>query len=393
MSRTLGPGRGAECVGLHMNDMDRFSALIREQREELLARWRRQVRELPAAQHLDTPTLTDHIPQLLDELIAAFHAQTTTTIPDALGERTPPAHGAQRLADGFDIEEVVAEYNILRGCLHDLADVHGLTLQGRPFRVLNRMLDGAIGMAVQTYAAAQAEQVQRRREEYLAFVMHDLRTPLGAVSLASDLLTESLVGHTEGTRLHVVLSTLRRNVGHLSALVARVIKENVNLEAEAGHKLERRVFDLWSLVESLVHDLQPVAQASRTRLVNAVEDEMTVYADASLLRRVLQNLIANAIDYAPDKSVTIGTSATRPDGTVECWVRDDGIGIAEDRLDKVFDKHETDPSKVGRLGLGLAIVKALVEAHGGTVRVESTLGSGTCFTLRLPGRDASDGAQ
>jgi signal transduction histidine kinase len=68
-------------------------------------------------------------------------------------------------------------------------------------------------------------------------------------------------------------------------------------------------------------------------------------------------------------------------------VRDDGAGIAADRLDKVFDKHETDPNRVGRLGLGLAIVKTLVEAHGGTVRVESSPGAGACFTLRLPGGD------
>ena len=107
------------------------------------------------------------------------------TIPEALLEGSPPAHGLQRHQDGFDIEEVVAEYNILRGCIHDLADNNGLSLQGKPFHILNRVLDEAIGLAVQTFATQQALEVQRRREEYLAFVAHDLRTPLNAISLAA----------------------------------------------------------------------------------------------------------------------------------------------------------------------------------------------------------------
>ena len=65
---------------------------------------------------------------------------------------SPPAHGLQRLEDAFDIEEVVAEYNILRGCIHDLADDNGLSLQGKPFHIINRVFDHAIGLALQAYA-------------------------------------------------------------------------------------------------------------------------------------------------------------------------------------------------------------------------------------------------
>ncbi len=87
-----------------------------------------------------------------------------------------------------DIEEVVAEYNILRGCIHDLADENGLTLQGKPFYIINLVFDHAIGVALETYATQRALDVQRRREEYLAFVAHDLRTPLNAISLAGRVL-------------------------------------------------------------------------------------------------------------------------------------------------------------------------------------------------------------
>ena len=133
--------------------------MIRE-RDALLTRWRQQVRLLPSARLLDTPTLNDHIPEFLEELAAALRSRSDETIQEAVTAGTPPAHGQQRAHDGFDIVEVVAEYNILRECLHDLADANGLTLQGRPFRVVNRMLDGAIGAAVNTFATQRALEVQ-----------------------------------------------------------------------------------------------------------------------------------------------------------------------------------------------------------------------------------------
>jgi len=145
------------------SDLDKLAALILRERDTLLAQWRKEVRALPSAQHLDAPTLNDHVPQLIEEVAAALQARSDETIPEALSEASPPAHGLQRVEDGYDIEEVVAEYNILRGCIHDLAQANGLTLQGKPFHILNRVLDGAIGLAVQTFANQRALQVRERR--------------------------------------------------------------------------------------------------------------------------------------------------------------------------------------------------------------------------------------
>ena len=107
------------------NEVVRLGVLVRAERKALLDGWRAQVRTLPSAQGLDTPTLNDHIPGLIDELASALLVGTEQTIAEAVAEGTPPAHGLQRYQDGFDIEEVVAEYNILRGCVHDLATSHG----------------------------------------------------------------------------------------------------------------------------------------------------------------------------------------------------------------------------------------------------------------------------
>lgn len=370
-------------------NLDKLAALIKSERDALLALWRKQVRQLPSAKHLDTPTLNDHIPGLLNELANAFHLALDKTIPEAMLEGTAPSHGIQRYEDGFDIVEVVAEYNILRACIYDLAEQHELELQGAAFHILNRLLDEAIGLAVQTFATQQGLAVQRRREEYLSFVAHDLRTPLSAISLAARVLELTHAGRGDTTEIPRMLKTLRRNVQQLQLMVDKVLKENDHILAKSGVNLECREMDLWPTVEELIHDLQPVAETAAARLINAVAVEQSVYADASLLRRILQNLLSNAIKYSPRGEIIIGARTAADGSGVECWVSDNGAGVPKQRIEVIFDKLETDPEMEGGTGLGLAIVKTFVEAHGGQVSVESTEGVGTTFRFTLPARQAA----
>jgi two-component system phosphate regulon sensor histidine kinase PhoR len=366
--------------------LEKLAGLIEREREALLVQWRQQVCRLPCAQGLDAPTLDDHVPELLDELAAAFRHVSDETIPESVLQGTPPAHGRQRLQDGFDIVEVVAEYNILRGVLHDFAERNQVGLRGRAFHIVNRMFDDAIGVAVQTFATQQALDVQRRREEYLAFVAHDLRTPLSAISLAAQTLTRGLVGRNADPEIARMLKTLQRNGRRLEELVDGVLKESDHVGTEAGVKVVAREFDLWPLVEAVVRDLQPVAETAATRVINSVPDDLIAYGDAGLVRRVLQNLVANAINFSPRGEVIIEARATDAPGGVECWVRDNGAGIPADRLEIIFDKGETDSEQEGASGLGLPIVKAFVEAHGGEVTAESQEGKGSTFRFTLPGR-------
>lgn len=365
-----------------------LAALLEREREMLLKSWRDQVRQLPSAKGLDVPTLNDHVPALLDELVSALRQVADKSIPEALLEGSPPKHGQQRQLVGFDIVEVVAEYNILRACIQDLTESHGLTLQGKAFHILNRVLDEAIGLAVQTFATQRALDLQKRREEYLAFVAHDLRTPLNAISLATRVLELRMANDAAIPDTGQMLRTLRRNVTHLEALVENVLKENANVQTEVGVKLERRTLDLWPLVEALIHDLHPVAGTASIQLRNEVPEDLVAFADASLLRRVFQNLVANAIKYTPRGEVVLG-ARSEPNNGVECWVRDNGTGIPADRLDAIFDKLETDPERPGGTGLGLTIVKTFVEAHGGQVSVESKEGIGSTFRFTLPGLGSS----
>jgi two-component system, OmpR family, phosphate regulon sensor histidine kinase PhoR len=367
-----------------MNGLNEMAALIRQQRDAVLSSWRQQVKQLPSARNLDTPTLNDHIPQLLDELADALAPRPDRTSPEALAKGTSPVHGLMRFREGYDIEEVVAEYNILRRCVHDLAKNHGLTLESGSFDIMNDVLDRAIGLAVQTYATERALELQKRREEYLAFVAHDLRTPLNAVAVAVTVLEESFRDGNAREDTEWMLKTLRRNAQQLQELVEKIIQENTNLSTESRIKLEPREFDLWPLVEALIYDLRPLAKTNGTQLVNEVPHHLVVYADASLLKRVFQNLISNSVRYTVHGNVVLGARESKSDGTLECWVIDDGAGFSKDKLQKVFDEFESDSANGSGLGLGLAIVKNFIEAHGGRVSVESTGGKGSKFRFTLP---------
>jgi signal transduction histidine kinase len=369
-----------------MSELNQLAALIQREREAIVARWRQQVRELPSARNLDVATLNDHIPGLLDELSEALQANSDQSIPEALADGSPPIHGLQRLKDAFDIEEVVAEYHVLRGCIHHLADENGVNLQGRPIHIINRVFDHSIGLALKSYATEQALEVQQRREDYLAFVAHDLRTPLFAISLAERVLQETLSTEGISTTSAKMLGALCRNVKQLEQLVAKVLEENANLQTEAGMKLVRRELDLWFLVESLTYELHPVAGSAGTELSNQVPEDLLAFADAGLLRRLFQNLIANAIKYTPGGRIVIGALDLPEDGVVECWVSDDGAGIPREFLEKIFEKGESDPEDAGGTGLGLTIVKTVVEAHGGKVTAESVEGVGSTFRFTLPHR-------
>ena len=368
------------------NNLHELAGLIRVRSSELLAHWRRDVRVLKGAEHLDVPTLNDHIPAFIDELITALEHGRVESVAEAHAEGCPSAHGMQRLHDGFDIVEVVAEYNILRDALQNLAESHGLDLKGDAGRTVNRLLDGAIGVAVRTYATERALEIQQRREERLAFVVHDLRTPLSAMAVATEVLDETLPAQAGDTEPAEMVKTLRRNIDRLQAIVTNVMQEEVNLVTNTTSKLERRDVDLWPFVERFIEDLRPLAEANATRLINDVPEDLVVFADATLLTQILQNLLSNAIRFTPRGNVTVGARVLND--AVECWVKDDGDGIPQDRLDLVFEKLETDPDpEKSGTGLGLAIVKQAVEAHGGTVTLESRPERGSTFTFTLPHRD------
>lgn len=373
------------------DDLQKFADAIRRNREKLLRDWREQVRRLPTAEKLDVPTLNDHIPPLLDQLISALTVGETESVLQLELEHSPRVHGSQRLHAGFDIVEVVAEYNILRELLHTAAEHESIEVTPEISRILNRIVDGAIALAVDTYAKERALEMQQRREEHLSFIMHDLRTPLTAMHTVGQILGDALPPEARTQRIDNMLAIFRRNSDRVNALLKVATQEQYNMAASTVFelKVEPRDFDLWPMVEGLIHDLRPLSESRPVRMVNAVPEDLVVFADAVLLNQVFQNLLANAIKYTAAGQIVVGAEYIDEHSTVECFVKDTGPGIPADRLKKIFEKFETDPANKGGQGLGLAIVKQIVEAHGGTVVAESAADQGSAFKFTLPKKSHS----
>ncbi len=355
-----------------------FSGILREKKATLIACWHASVRALPGAAELDGPALRDHIPQFIDEMILAI-ARHDEKVSHG-GKGSPVEHGIQRLAAGFDIKEVVIEYNILRAAVHDVAEESGMLLGADDWGVINHIIDDAVAWAVDTFSREQSAELHRRRNEYFSFVMHDVRTPLNAISLTAYLLSDELGTDSQCSDM---LQVLQRNVGRIDGLIRRVIEENAQPDSPEGLVPVRREIDLWPLVHRLLQDMQPVAEAAKVRIGNAVPRHLTATADANLIARTLQNLIGNAVKFAPGGEIEVGAKPI--ENGVECWVRDNGPGIPPERLERIFEKGETDadPARAG-FGLGLAISKKIIESHGGTISIESQLGRGAEFRFSIP---------
>jgi len=349
--------------------------------EEIIAEWRQQTDALLRELHLDTPTITDHIPDVIAEITRDLALSRDGTLSAEHTRGSPPAHGVQRFHDGLDVGEVVAEYNLLRTAFVTVAERHDLYVVGDAARIINHRIDETVRLAVMAFAAQQALIRKEQEDEHLAFIAHDLRTPLNAVSLLLDELREGLDPKALADAGDL-FEILRRNLQRVGDLIKRVLDTNVQPSgAGSSFQPERRAFELGPLVQRLILDLRAVSSKHAIEVVNEIPRALTVFADAGLIAQVFQNLLGNAFKYAAQGRVVV--SARNDAGTVTCVVRDNGAGIPLEMLSKVFDKMATDPDKEGT-GLGLVIVKQIVEAHGGTVSAESTLGSGATFSFTIP---------
>jgi len=354
--------------------------------EEIIAEWRLQAAQLLIDLQLDKPTITDHIPDVIAEITRDLALSREGTLSAEHTRGSPPAHGVQRFHDGLDVGEVVAEYNLLRTAFITVADRHHLYVVGEASRIINRRIDEAVRLAVMAFAAQQALIRKEQEDEHLAFIAHDLRTPLNAVSLWVEELKSGL---DERALMDAAdaFEGLRRNLQSVEALVKRVMETNVQVSGTgSSFRPERRKFELWPLTQRLILDLRSVSSKHAIEVVNEVPRALTMDGDAGLISQVFQNLLGNAFKYAARGRVVV--SAREDAGTVTCVVRDNGAGIPLEMLSKVFDKLATDPEKEGT-GLGLAIVKQIVEAHGGTVLAESVHGTGATFTFSIPPAEES----
>jgi signal transduction histidine kinase len=229
-----------------------------------------------------------------------------------------------------------------------------------------------------------AEQASRAREQVMAIVSHDLKNPLATIQMAASFLLEDLVpddaAHgAERQQLHAIHRCTER--------MYRLIHDLLNVAAiEAGQLVvARSPLEVDVLVNDALELLNPLAEAKRIALVAGLSPALPpVAADRERMLQVFSNLGGNAVKFTPQDG-RIEIHAALRNAMVEFVVLDTGPGIASDDLPHVFDRF-WQAKKTARYGagLGLAIAKGIVEAHGGSIRAESTPGRGSSFTFTLP---------
>lgn len=232
--------------------------------------------------------------------------------------------------------------------------------------------------------ASQIEANDRMRRAFISNVSHELRTPVAII----DGTVERQMRHPEelGPQQLGVLQVIQKE----SRMLARMIGDLFTMTRidEASLRLERRALDVARLAAECVEGISNLAwNESRVSIESLVPPDVPpVFADETRIRQIISNLLYNALRHTPEGGLIV--LQARPVGTmVQISTSDTGRGIPPEALPNVFDRYfqaERDERHAGGTGLGLAIVKQLVEAHGGTISVESEVGQGTTFRFTLP---------
>ena len=346
----------------------------------------------PAAETMDSAALRDHARSILlasarDMCKPQTPAEQAAKSRGEGPEKTPSldvagaSHGELRHTVGFDLVQMTSEFRHLRACVIRLwvnsLQSSDLTYFQDMIR-FNEAIDEALAESTATYA----EQVNRSRDIFLAILGHDLRAPLQAVSMSTELLLRKAV--LDGDALKCAVN-IQRSTRHLAVMVGDLLEL---VRSRLGKRLP---------IEPAPMDL---AEAAREAIARAsagqpeceptldVQGDTRGTWDLRRLDQMLQNLIGNALQHGSSKREVKLTLKGETD-SVRLTVHNDGDPIPSDAIPTIFDPLvrsacEELGEPTTSLGLGLFIVKEVVDAHEGTIEVSSHELDGTTFTVELP---------
>jgi signal transduction histidine kinase len=316
------------------------------------------------------------------ELGLPLHGTVAERLLALAGRTTEPARFEQRMRElGRDLAPSEDEFE--------------LSESGRVFRGYTAPIarhDGTVVGRIWTLREVTADRrLERLRDAFVAAVSHELRTPLTSITGFLELLADEEEALSPAGRRYV--DAIRRSNARLQDAV-----EDLLLVAEIeADRLELRPepTDLAELARAAVEAALPAAADHGIALRLDVDGRLPLDGDADRLRQVLDNLVSNALKFTPaGGSVTL--SARNGSGPLRVEVSDTGIGVPQAELGQLFSRFYRASTATRRAipgtGVGLVIARAIVEAHGGTISLESSEGEGTRVTVTLPAGQAAGGA-
>ena len=372
-------------------DMGPIAEALARRRGEILAAWLKAALEQPF--HADNPhaAVADHIPSLLENIIGVlrrsdYRDDVQPPMDDPAVIDAAKAHAQMRFEQGLGPVAIVTEFRLLR---HEIGRALIKSIEDAPARDIlagQAVIDDALDGAATVGLDALSDRVESLREEFLATTVHDIRQPItlvtGSLDLAArwlgepgfdraritEVVTSALVAVNE---INIMLDTL----GDASRLSMGALEP----EPEPA-KLDAIVADALALLDADTRrqiDFEPSA------------DQLVGLWDPHLLRRVVSNLISNAVKYSPRGGRVEIETGRAGDGLAQFEIRDHGMGLTTEEAESVFDRFvRADRARaegIPGLGLGLYACRGIVAAHGGTmVLLSDGPGSGTTVVVALP---------
>jgi signal transduction histidine kinase/ActR/RegA family two-component response regulator len=378
----------------------------------VLDRWSQQAaKEQPNGKRVHRAILLDHLGDVLKKLARSLaESDEVSASQHCLAALT---HGEQRWEEGWSLTEVVRDYQILRLVVLEFFEENlDRPLKYREVLAIGLALDEAISASIVTYVkgrddhirqleerrAEEARQVQqelekqaaalqdadKRKNEFLAMLAHELRNPLAPIRNAAQI---QLLKQTSDPELQWANRVIERQVHQMTRMVEDLL--DVTRITEGKVALQKESVDLSAVVGRAIEMVRPLIDDKKQQLTTTLpSNAIWLEADSTRLVQVFANLLTNACKYTDERG-HISVSLERQGSEAVIRIRDTGIGIPVDFLPRVFEpfvqEHRSLDRAQGGLGIGLALVRSLVEMHSGSVQALSDgRGQGSEFIVSLP---------
>ena len=371
--------------------MPRLHEFVRENVEQILEEWESFARTLPGTQAMDVAALRDHAREMLLVVVkdletpqsAGEAKKKSTGGSDAEDAEAPTtaaqAHGAGRAGDGFTVGQMLSELRALRASVLRLwakaKEQYASTDLGDMTR-FNEAIDQIIAESVMRYS----QDIGESKERFLAILGHDLRNPIGAISMSAAFMLET-------GELPEPHRTLVSRIDKSARRMGDMVKDLLDFtQTRFGNSIpiSRENMDAARMVRDVAAEV--TSRYPNTSINVDATNEVRGDWDCSRLTQALTNLVTNAVQHGAEKS-RIKIEARSTDKEAVISVQNMGPVIREVDMPQLFKpgtSAATGDHKDGHLGLGLYIVERIVAAHAGSIGVVSNDTEGTIFTIRLP---------
>lgn len=376
----------------------RLAEFILSNEEPILAEWESFARSIGAGKNLDQLTLRDHAGQILlatardmkSPQTAAERVQKSkgrensrnSDADDAL-DGASDAHAVDRLGLGFDMLEVMSEYRALRASVLQLWRASEPTADDRDIEDLTRFNE-AIDESLSKAAASYTKRVEQARDMFLAILGHDLRNPLGAISMSAQLLPMVSDDKAEIVECGAMIA----NSASVMERMINDLLDYTRTRLGAGMPVKPIPVDLAAIGRELIAEFR-TAHPNR-EIVFRSDGDLNGVWDNDRIRQAISNLLGNAVQHgSADFPVTLWLRGEEANVVIE--IHNGGDPIPPGELSKIFDPlirgfsaEHPKSNRPGSIGMGLYIAREVAKSHGGQIDVSSTVEAGTSFTICLP---------